>query len=82
MQSFFKKRSVKVSSKVDFVPFCHSVPDTEYSEFIHLWIMNRKLQFMNITLRFPAFAGMTGFRILRVSPPFLEGKTFRVSRIR
>jgi hypothetical protein len=42
-----------VSSKVDFVPFCHSVLDTESSEFSHLWI--------------PAFAGMTVFGLLTSS---------------
>jgi hypothetical protein len=43
--SRFSKSTMMVSSKVDFVPFCHSVLDTESSEFSHLWI--------------PAFAGMT-----------------------
>jgi uncharacterized protein (DUF2062 family) len=42
-----------VSSKVDFVPFRHSVLDTESSEFSHLWI--------------PAFAGMTVFGLLTSS---------------
>jgi hypothetical protein len=42
-----------VSSKVDFVPFCHSVFDTESSEFSYLWI--------------PAFAGMTVFGLLTSS---------------
>ncbi len=38
------------SSKVDFTPICHSVLDTESSEFGCLWI--------------PAFAGMTVFGLL------------------
>ncbi len=42
-----------VSSKVDFALFCHSVLDTESSEFSHLWI--------------PAFAGMTVFGLLTSS---------------
>ncbi len=46
-----------VSSKVDFVPFCHSVLDTESSEFSHLWI--------------PAFAGMTVFGLL-TRPAIIE----------
>ena len=49
-----------VSSKVDFVPFCHSVLDTESSEFKHLWI--------------PAFAGMSApgsRRDLRGESPLL-----------
>jgi hypothetical protein len=44
---------VMVSSKVDFVPFCHSVLDTESSELSYLWI--------------PAFAGMTVFGLLTSS---------------
>jgi hypothetical protein len=48
-----------VSSKVDFVPFCHSVLDTESSEFSHLWI--------------PAFAGMTVFGLLTSSSSFASG---------
>jgi hypothetical protein len=48
-----RKRSLMVSSKVDFVPFRHSVLDTESSEFSHLWI--------------PAFAGMTFFGLLTSS---------------
>jgi len=38
------------SSKVDFAPFCHSVLDTESSEFRCFWIQ--------------AFAGMTVFGLL------------------
>jgi len=48
-----------VSSKVDFVPFRHSVLDTESSEFSQLWI--------------PAFAGMTVFGLLTSSSSFASG---------
>jgi hypothetical protein len=47
-----------VSSKVDFVPFRHSVLDTESSEFSHLWIT--------------AFAGMTVFGLLTSSSIFAD----------
>ncbi len=52
-KTFVSLPSLMLSSKVDFVPFCHSVLDTESSEFSHLWI--------------PAFAGMTVFGLLTSS---------------
>jgi hypothetical protein len=59
-----KNYILMLSSKVDFVPFCHSVLDTESSEFSHLWI--------------PAFAGMTVFGLLtKASYPGCEKEKYR-----
>jgi hypothetical protein len=49
----FNRQILMNSSKVDFAPFCHSVLDTESSEFRCFWI--------------PAFAGMTVFGLLTSS---------------